>query len=121
LAWETCDKFKIHKQDLLVWFYYLSEGTQASLDSDLQEMQQEHNTHPVILIGEFFRIFQPVNDIGFPLVSLVLSAQDISMKCIVDPALKFPLRKETFRYFQVKNELTYFACSDVQCPLDATC
>jgi hypothetical protein len=82
---------------LLVWFYYLSEGTEASLDSDLQEMQQEHNTHPVILIVEFFRIFQPVNDIGFPLVS----AQDISMKCIVDPALKISFSEskllDTFR------------------------
>jgi hypothetical protein len=74
LAWETCDKFKIRKQDLLVRFYYLSEGTQASPNSDLQEMQQEHNTHPMILIGKKFRIFQPVNDSGFPLVSLVLSS-----------------------------------------------
>jgi hypothetical protein len=52
-------------------------------------MQQKHNTHPVILIGEFFRIFQPVNDIGFPLVSLVLA--DIWMKSIVDPALNISL------------------------------
>ncbi len=82
-------KFKIHKQDLLVWFYYLSEGTQATPDNDLHEMQQKHNTHPVILIGNFFRIFQPVNDIGFLLVSLVLT--DIWMRCVVDPALKISL------------------------------
>jgi hypothetical protein len=101
LGSETCDKFKIRKQDLLVWFYYLCEGTQDSPDSDLQEMQQEHKTHTVIMIGEFFRIFQPVNDIGFSLVSLVLSFQDISMKCIVDPALKISLSErkilDTFR------------------------
>jgi len=101
LAWETCEKFKIQKKDLLVWFYYLSEGTQANPNNDLQQMQQEQNIHLTILIGEFFRIFQPVNDIGFPLVSLVLSSQDISMKCIMDPALKISLlgRKilDTFR------------------------
>ncbi len=81
--------------------YDISEGTQDSPDSDLQEMQQEHNTHSVIKIGEVFRIFQPVNDIGFPLVSLVLSSQDILMKCIMDPALKISLSErkilDTFR------------------------
>jgi len=69
LAWETCDKFKIRKQDLLVRFYYLSKGTQASPNSDLQEMQQEHNTHPMILIGkklEYFSLLMTVVFRWFP-------------------------------------------------------